>query len=245
MAIAADRPPSLTEAAVDTLRERILDLTLKPGSGVDERLLMERFELSRTPAREALNRLVAEGLVEIRRNRGAFVRPLDIGQLREFFDAYIASERLNGLLCRMDQSGLEADLRHSADAFVDVARDLRFLEMTSANAAFHLCIADATDNEHVRGFSRRLHNLARRLSYFTYRSEHHEDGGMVAHQEKIRDDHEAIIDAVRRQDRDDLVESLTRHAMLFHARAFGVLGKTRANDFVMPTALSDDRVSND
>ena len=70
---------SLTEVAVETIRDRILDLTLRPGLRIDEKLLMERFRLSRTPAREALNRLMAEGLVEMQANKGTFVRPLDVG----------------------------------------------------------------------------------------------------------------------------------------------------------------------
>ena len=44
---------------MDTIRDRILDLTLAPGSRIDEKLLMERFRLSRTPARDALNTLLA------------------------------------------------------------------------------------------------------------------------------------------------------------------------------------------
>ena len=68
------RAPSfetLTDAAVDTIRNRILDMTLVPGSRIDAPLLMKQFKLSRTPAREALNRLAAEGLVVLHANRGA------------------------------------------------------------------------------------------------------------------------------------------------------------------------------
>ena len=48
-------PPVLsqTEQAVSVIRDRIIDLTLEPGSKLDERLLKERFKLGRTPAREA------------------------------------------------------------------------------------------------------------------------------------------------------------------------------------------------
>ncbi|MGI9334044.1 MAG: GntR family transcriptional regulator, partial [Gammaproteobacteria bacterium] len=85
---------SLTEAATDTIRDRILDLSIEPGQRIDEKLLMERFNLSRTPVREALNRLATDGLVEIQSNRGAFVRPLDVRHIRQLFDAYIATERM-------------------------------------------------------------------------------------------------------------------------------------------------------
>ena len=239
MAIVAEQPPSLTEAAADIIRERILDLTLEPGSRIDERALMERFELSRTPAREGLNRLVAEDLVEIRRNLGAFVCPLDLSQLREFFDAYIASERLNGFLCRMDQSGLESDLALLANDFLAVASSREYTQMTIANAAFHLRIAAACENAHVEEFSRRIHNHGRRLSLFTYRSEQSEAGHQADHQDNIKHDHEVIIRAIQDGDRQALIETLTRHAMLFHKRAFRVFGQTHADQFDLPHVMND------
>ena len=93
------RAPSfetLTDAAVDTIRNRILDMTLVPGSRIDAPLLMKQFKLSRTPAREALNRLAAEGLVVLHANRGAYVRRLDFDDIQALFDVYFVEERMLG-----------------------------------------------------------------------------------------------------------------------------------------------------
>ncbi|MFA7415895.1 MAG: GntR family transcriptional regulator [Rhizobium sp.] len=67
------------------IRADILSLTLSPGEIVAERGLETRYGASRTPVREALARLIADGLVE-RHGRGYRVTPLDIAQLRELFE---------------------------------------------------------------------------------------------------------------------------------------------------------------
>jgi len=67
------------------IRADILSLTLAPGEVVVERRLEARYGASRTPVREALARLIADGLVE-RHGRGYRVTPLDIAQLRELFE---------------------------------------------------------------------------------------------------------------------------------------------------------------
>lgn len=64
------------------LRQRIIDLTLKPGALLVEQKLAEEYGVSRTPIREALVWLASEGLVEILRNRGAMVAPIRIEAVR-------------------------------------------------------------------------------------------------------------------------------------------------------------------
>ena len=78
------RKASQTETAVDLIRSKIIDLSLAPGTKLDEPLLVKEFKLGRTPAREAINRLVAEGLASIFPNRGGtFVRELDLSEIDE------------------------------------------------------------------------------------------------------------------------------------------------------------------
>src|SRR3989338_8380751 len=73
--------------AYEVLRDEILDLTLPPGSPVDEVALAERFAMSRTPIREALVRLEGEGLVTTLPNRSTVVANIDFPNLNAFFDA--------------------------------------------------------------------------------------------------------------------------------------------------------------
>ena len=65
---------SLNERAYRRINELIISLRLAPGSQVDERTLAERLGIGRTPIREALFRLAAEGLVETIPKRGFFIK---------------------------------------------------------------------------------------------------------------------------------------------------------------------------
>lgn len=71
----------------DHLRERVVDGTFAPGSQMNEARIAGDFQVSRGPVREALQRLVQEGLLESRRNRGVFVRELTDEDAAEIFAA--------------------------------------------------------------------------------------------------------------------------------------------------------------
>lgn len=87
-----------SERAGDAVRELILRGELAAGSRLGETELAERLGVSRTPVREALARLAAEGLVEIVPNRGARVSSWTVAELQEVFDLRAALEpRLTAL----------------------------------------------------------------------------------------------------------------------------------------------------
>jgi hypothetical protein len=71
----------------DVLRDEIIDLSLAPGSPIDENQLAERFAMSRTPIREALVRLASDGFVTTLPNRSTVVSNIDFLSLPAFFDA--------------------------------------------------------------------------------------------------------------------------------------------------------------
>jgi DNA-binding GntR family transcriptional regulator len=210
--------PSQADIATSLIRESILDLSTPPGMWLDEKELLRRFRLGRTPAREALNRLAAEGLVAIQRSRGTFVPPIDVPSIRQFFDAYAASERLTGFFCRTRDPTLADDLERLQATYEATAASLRWVDTTRVNAAIHLRIADATGNRYIQDFAARLHNQARRVSFFIYRMEAERPAEREARQRHVNADHHAIVAAVRRHDNDALVDVLTRHVVLFHDR---------------------------
>ena len=221
---------SLTERAVNTIRNSILELTLPPGGRIDDKVLMSRFQLSRTQAREALNRLAAEGLVKIEANKGAFVLPLDLVGVAQFFDAYHVAERLIAHFCDFADGGLLEDLeevhrRHSA-----AVRNNEFLEICRLNAAFHTRIAQASGNEYVLNFSARLHNHAQRLSFLVYRMEQRQERGLKEQQEYIVAEHDQIVEAVRRRDRDLLGRVMAAHAKRFQDRISRIIAEGRGLD---------------
>jgi DNA-binding GntR family transcriptional regulator len=223
-----------TADAAIIIRNRILDLTLPPGSRIDDRLLMDRFNMGRTPAREAFNRIASEGLIIIERNRGAFVRPLDIQHIQHFFDAYIASERIVGYFCRLDDPTLERDIAQIQRSYLAAYAKEQLLQMTRANARLHGRIAVATRNEYVAENALRLYNHARRLSYFSYMLEQDFIPDLHETQAMIKADHEDIIDTVRNRIEGRLVGILSRHAVMFHSRITRMLSKTRGENSPLP-----------
>lgn len=95
---------NLSDIVADQLETLILEGALEQGARLDEAQLAERFSVSRTPVREALQRLTNSGLVELRPRRGAFVRqpgPVELIQMFEFMSeleavaARLAAERMS------------------------------------------------------------------------------------------------------------------------------------------------------
>jgi DNA-binding GntR family transcriptional regulator len=107
-----DKPRAPRGGSVDTvhaaLREDILELRRPPGDVLDEAEIAATFGLSRSPVREAIVRLTAEGLAQTLKNRGAIVSRLDIEALPGYFDAQTLLFRLTARLAA--QRGTRADV---------------------------------------------------------------------------------------------------------------------------------------
>lgn len=129
------------ERALEALRELILSAQLAPGSRLGEVELAERLGVSRTPVREALTRLAAEGLVEIVANRGARVATWTVAELEGVFDLRASLEpQLTGFAVPNATAADVAELDDLAHRMLEVGRpgpgqDLDAL--VPLNRAFH------------------------------------------------------------------------------------------------------------
>jgi DNA-binding GntR family transcriptional regulator len=99
------------------LRHAIMEQALSPGAKLPEDAIGERFGASRTIVRHALGQLAAEGLVELRRNRGAVVATPAWEEARDIFDIRLSLERLvmSRLAGRLDQAQIAQLKAHVAD----------------------------------------------------------------------------------------------------------------------------------
>lgn len=88
--------PALAVRVADALRAKILEGDLPEGEKIREKALTEEFGISRTPLREAMKMLAAEGLIELIPNRGAIVSRQSDAELEEAFPVLAALERLAG-----------------------------------------------------------------------------------------------------------------------------------------------------
>lgn len=107
---------STAEAVSASLRELIANGELAGGARLVERDLADRFEVSRIPMREAIQRLEREGLVEIYRNRGAVVRTLTASDIDEIYNlrALLEGDAIYRAVKRLDDETLaRAELVHA------------------------------------------------------------------------------------------------------------------------------------
>lgn len=150
--------------AYERLRADILDLTLPPGSLVDEREQVARLCLSRTPIHEAFVRLAAEGLIIMEPNRQAQVAPLDIRDLPHYVEATDLAHRTVVHLAarRRDDADLAA-MRVAARQFEDAIERADALLLTEANRHFHSTVASACHNPHLFQQYDRLLTLGLRI----------------------------------------------------------------------------------
>src|SRR6185437_13859115 len=146
---------SVVDHVYTALRERILSGDLPRASKLRQVSLAEEMGVSRTPLREALRRLAAEGLVDFSPNRGATVSELDFGDMRHAWAARVALEPGAARLAaeRRDPDGIAAMREAIADQrSADGERGQSF----SANRAFHLALAAASGNPHLTRFAEML-----------------------------------------------------------------------------------------
>lgn len=156
---------SLHEQVADTLRQEIFGGALAPGSFVDEVALCERLEISRTPLREALKVLTAEGLVRHEPRRGCFVNEVTERDLDEIFPviALLEGRCAHEAALRASDADLAA-LEVLHDKLQKAARHKRIVDYYDANYTIHEAIITLADNRwlaQVIGDLRKILKLAR------------------------------------------------------------------------------------
>ncbi|MDI5976753.1 GntR family transcriptional regulator [Amycolatopsis magusensis] len=232
MAGNGDHRPSQTDGALAMLRSRIIDLTLRPGSRIDEPLLISQFQLGRTPAREAINRLAAEGFVTIQPNRGGtFVRALDLAEIGDIVVAQQLVENVLGQQCRLDDPALADDLAEIQRDYAEQVRTRNHLLITEVNERFHLRLHRTVGNSFFYAFAESTHRHARRLNVYLYQLE----AQLAAQQDREfeinLEEHERIITAVAERDHDTLRALLPEHARGTQRRLVRLLSEHAVEKF--------------
>lgn len=149
---------SRTRQLRDMLEDEIVNGRLQPGERLDEAGLAERFNVSRTPIREALHQLIAAGLVQSEPKRGTYVARIGIPQLIEMFEVMAELEGMCGRLAarrisEQECDDLEAALQACRDAATEGDPDAYYYE----NERFHHCIYEASHNQFLSQTTHQLH----------------------------------------------------------------------------------------
>lgn len=139
-------PRALYEEVAELLRQRIFARELEPGSWIDELRIAEALGISRTPLREALKVLAAEGLVTMKVRRGAYVTEVSEKDLRDVYHllALLESDAAR-VVAQQATSAQLAELQAQQAALEAAVGDRdRFFEL---NEAFHRRLLELSDNK--------------------------------------------------------------------------------------------------
>lgn len=160
-----------SQIVYERLRRAILELALEPGSPLDEAGLSEQFGMSRTPVREALVRLAAEGLVTTLPNRNTIVSAINFVEMPVYFEALSLMYRVTTRLAAVHRrpEHMVAILSH-ASAYAEAVERRDAIAMISSNRDFHVAIAEAGGNSYFTGFFARLLDEGRRILRLYYLS---------------------------------------------------------------------------
>ena len=123
-----------SDRAYDAIRDLIVSAEYRPGDRLREGDLGERIGVSRTPIREALRRLVAEGLIDFLPNRGAFVASWDDDDL---IDSFEIRSVLEGFACNRAASRIE---QSEIDRLVELADAMEARYRGTAIEHFHIAL---------------------------------------------------------------------------------------------------------
>ena len=179
---------------------------LEPGGALDETELARRFNVSRTPVREAIRQLAASGLVEVRAHRGAVVaRPSD-ERLVGMFEAMAELEALCAGLAAERMTATERQLLETAH------EDLRMLIQSGdpqryheVNEAFHSTIYAGAHNAYLAETT-----LATRVRVQPFRRAQFRNLGRLA---KSHQEHDRVVVAILRGERAGATEAMRVHIM--------------------------------
>ena len=195
-------PRALYEEVAELLRQRIFRRELQPGSWIDELKIAEEYGISRTPLREALKVLAAEGLVTMKVRRGAYVTEVSEKDLANVYHLLgLLEADAAGVVARTASAEQLAELRvlHAELAAAAGDRD-RFFEL---NERFHLRLLEIADNrwrDQMVADLRKVMKLNRHNSLF-------KSGRM---QESLAE-HQRILDALLARDAEAAQARMREH----------------------------------
>lgn len=208
-----DRPSSLLDkiTRAEELRLQLADEivrgTLAPGAALDETEIARRFNVSRTPVREALRQLAASGLVDARAHRGAVVAQPSLDRLAGMFEAMAELEAM----C----AGLAAERMTPAErnALEAVHEELRVLSYTGnperfheVNERFHNAIYAGSQNAYIAEIT-----LATRVRVQPFRRAQFRNLGRLA---KSHAEHDRVVIAIMRGDKTGAAAAMRAHIEL-------------------------------
>jgi DNA-binding GntR family transcriptional regulator len=206
-----------TDIAYKFIRERILKGVYAAGAPLASKNLSKEIGISRTPVRDALRQLEADGLVIIRPRIGASVRSMDLQEFKdlcgirqalEIYSAGLAAQNRSEAELEEIRSALEA-MRVIVEKMVKASDDRELLgDLAREDVRFHLAILNVAKNDLMKKEIIRLSLINRVVSS-------HPAGKKVKEtlidRQRVQDSHREIFDAIAQRDANAAKEAMERH----------------------------------
>lgn len=205
----ATRPSALPDHVYAVLKQRILSCALLPDERLVEKKLCDELRVSRTPLREALNRLGHEELVSFQPHAGYRVAPLTLEGFRNLIELRtIVEPQAAGLAAERATPEDIAELRACAKLPYDPSDERGFVDYCRSNARFHLRVVRTARNHALENIVMSALDLCQRPTYLRI--------GRQLDPRNPSAKHRAIVAAIARHD-----GAAARDLMLQHVRGSG------------------------
>ncbi len=202
---------SLADKAYTQIRELIVSLELAPGAVIDERDLMERLGIGRTPIREALRRLALERLVEVYPRRGMFVTGVDVRQLARLSEVRAVLEPEAARLAA--GRATDAD-REELDALLEEL-DAGGAELMELDERIHRAVYRAAHNDLLEATLEQYYALALRIWMLALERTQDLEEAVEAHRD--------LVEAIRDGDGERAAQTMHDHVENFEQAMHRVL----------------------
>lgn len=161
----------LKERVYQSIKNRIIVQELKPGDHLNEKELMEEYDIGKTPLREIFFRLQHDGLIRRFPRSGTIVAPIDFKELRDAAEIRLALEGLVARLAvrRMTPAVLK-DMQALIQIMVEHSQNGVNEDFISAETSLHSLLYDTADNSRLKDFIAEQHSLFARMWFSTERT---------------------------------------------------------------------------
>jgi DNA-binding GntR family transcriptional regulator len=202
---------SLADQAYHAIRGLIVSLELAPGAVIDERQLVERLAIGRTPVREALRRLAQERLVEVYPRRGMFVSGVDVRELARLSEVREVLEPEAARLAA--ERATDADRRELGALLAEL--DTAGGELMDLDERIHRAVYRAAHNDLLEATLEQYYVLALRIWSMALDRAH--DLGEAV------EEHRALLEAIRSGDAERAADTMRAHVRNFEQAMHRVL----------------------
>ena len=194
----------LRELVFTTLRQAILKGELQPGERLMEIQLAEKMGVSRTPIREAIRKLAAEGLVTMIPRKGAIVAGISEKMLKDVLRVRMTLEKM-AYECAFENITDEAiaSLRAAEADFEAAVESGDLVSIAEADEKFHFIIYDAAGNDKLLEI---LTNLKENM--YRYRMEYAKNRAVRS---ELIEDHRAIVETLAERDAENGLKLVEKH----------------------------------